>query len=122
MSADTIVVNDIKQLKILNDELKNLGKRMAQMRQAKKVIEDRLVAYFERTNRTGAKTSDVTVLTKEKVKTGRKSQEEKKDEVMQLLAGCGIQNTNEMWEKITTAMRGEQEIKTAVVIKPAKKK
>jgi hypothetical protein len=122
MSADTIVVSDIKQLKILNDELRNLGKRMAQMREAKKVIEARLVAYFERTKRTGAKTSEVTVLTKEKVKTGRKSQDEKKDEIMQLLAGCGIQNTHEMYEKITDAMRGEKEVTTAVVIKPTKKK
>ncbi len=122
MSQDSVVVADIKQLKILSDEIRKLSKRLHEMRQAKKVIETRVVNYFEKTQKTGAKTSEMLVLTKQKFQTTRKKEDEKREDVISLLAGAGIQNVNEMYEKLTDAMKGEQRIQTAVVLKENNKK
>ena len=122
MSGDSVVVADIKQLKILSDEIKKLSKRLHEMRQAKKNIEVRVISYFEKTQKTGAKTSDMLVLTKQKFQTARKPEEEKREEVFNLLAGAGIQNVHEMYDRLTSAMKGEQKVQTAVVLKENNKK
>ena len=122
MSGDSVVVADIKQLKILSDEIKKLSKRLHEMRQAKKNIEARVISYFEKTQKTGAKTSDMLVLTKQKFQTARKPEEEKREEVFNLLAGAGIQNVHEMYDRLTSAMKGEQKVQTAVVLKENNKK
>jgi|LauGreDrversion4_2_1035121.scaffolds.fasta_scaffold127023_3 hypothetical protein len=122
MSQDAIIVEQMKQLKILTNHIKAAQSQIKKMKTAKAQIEDRIMNYLNSTNRSGAKTNDLLILTKEKTTRGKKKKDEKEQDVIQVLQSAGIRNADETYQQIIQALQGEQHKSTTLVIKEPNKK
>ena len=122
MSQDAVVVEQMRQLKILTGHIKAAQSQIKKMKQAKAQLEDRIMNYLNATNRSGAKTNDLLILTKEKTTRGKKKKDEKEQDVIQVLQQAGIQNADQTYQQIVQALQGEQHKSTTLVIKEPNKK
>ena len=120
MSGESQIVSELNQLRNINKEIKRIGVVLKELRDKKAVIEERVLKYLEKTKRTGAKTLDIEVEAKEKVKRPSKSKTEKQQDVSEVLRKVGIRDTESTYAAILDAMKGEETVKPTLVIKEKK--
>lgn len=120
MSGESQIASELNQLRNVNKEIKRVSGILKELREKKTTIEERVLNYLQKTNRTGAKTLDMVVETKERVKRPTKSKEEKHQDVTEVLRSAGIRDAENTYQAIVEAMKGEETRKQALVIKEKK--
>ena len=121
MSGDSQIVAELSQLKEIEKELKRLSGLSRELKKKKEVIETRVLTYLNKTKRDGVKTQDIMVLSKEKVSRPSKPKDEKEKDVQQILQRVGVRNTEQAYQEIMEAMKGEERRKQGLVLKQPKK-
>jgi hypothetical protein len=117
MSGDSQIVSELNQLKEIDKELKRLSGLSRELKKKKTIIEGRVLAYLQKTKRDGVKTQDIVVLAKEKISRPTKPKEIKEQDVQAVLHRAGVQNTEQAYQEILEAMKGEELKKQALVLK-----
>ena len=110
----------LKQLES-NCKKTNNKKNGRELKKKKEVIETRVLTYLNKTKRDGVKTQDIMVLSKEKVSRPSKPRDEKEKDVQQILQRVGVRNTEQAYQEIIEAMKGEERRKQGLVLKQPKK-
>lgn len=122
MSQDAMIVEQMRQLNVLITHIKNTQTQLKKMKEAKSQLEERIMKYLNQTNRSGAKTNDLLILTKEKTVRNRKKKDEKEHDVLNVLQQAGVKDAENTYNQILSALKGDEHKSTTLVVKDPKKK
>ena len=120
MSSDSTTVSDINQLKTINKEIKRVSDILKDLRSKKGVLEQKIITYLNKTNKSGAKTQNLIVLSKEKISRPTKSKTQKEQDIVKLLENNGIKNASETYKEIINTMKGDEKKTQSLIFKEKK--
>jgi hypothetical protein len=114
------IVSDMKELKIINNEMKRCNVILKQLRERKKKIENNILNYLENNEKPGVKYEDLIAVKKDKKQRERKSQTEKKEEAIRLLENNGIRDAENFYKEFIETIKGKEEIISSLKVKEHK--
>ena len=117
MATATQIRYEMKELKDINTEIKNIAIKLKLLRERKKELEEDIIEYLNRTGQPGIKYEDLIVLAGEKKCRDKKKKEEKELDVLTILEQEGIRDSRTVYNHIVEAMRGEQRLAPSLKIK-----
>jgi len=103
------IVEDVKQLKLLDTEIKRQQNELRKLRNQKKECEKRILDYLETTEQPGLRFRDMTIIAKDSRRRRYKKKSEKEEAGQMILKKHGIYNSKEALEELLSAMRGSPE-------------
>lgn len=111
---------DLKELSNIIEESKRLLDNLNTMRERKKELEQRLIDYLQTTDEVGLKYESFIFIPKDRKIRKRLKKKERDEKAVQVLSDYGVDQAKEAYEKLMDAMKGEEEIISALKISEAK--
>ncbi len=112
----TSIHRDVTELKELDIELKNLRKRMKDLKTQKQGCEQRIIEYLNVNDQPGLRMNGTVIIAKEKNTRRYQKASDKKERGLSVLEKYGIDNSQEALNEILEAMRGSPEITPSLKI------
>jgi hypothetical protein len=103
------IVEDVKQLKLLDIEIKRQQTELRKLRNQKKNCEKRIMDYLETTEQPGLRFQGMTIIAKESNKRRYRKKKDKEEAGEMILRRHGIYNSKEALDELLQAMRGSPE-------------
>lgn len=117
MSAITAVVSEVNTI---NAELKILRKKVQELNQRKKKLEQEIIDFCEEKEQPGLKYKGTTIIAEERERHLYKSKKEKEKDAMEVLESQGIDNPQAVLQQLLEAMKGEAIEEKKIKIKKMK--
>lgn len=114
------ILNDLKELKSITNEIKRLNLKMKELRLNKSEIEDRIIEYLEEEDQVGVKYENMVILARQKTQRRKKKKGEKEQDAAAVLEQFGIENPNEALKQVLDAMKGEEMLVSSLQVKESK--
>jgi hypothetical protein len=107
----------MKELKVIDTEIKRLFIQLKELRIKKKQIEEQIIQYLEDKDQPGLKYEDLLVLSAKSKRRERKTKEDKESDILQILEQKGIRNSRETYSEIMDALKGREMVTPVLKIK-----
>ncbi len=111
------ILNDLKELKSITNEIKRISIRLKELRLNKSEIEDRVMEYLDQEDQVGVKFENMVILARQKTKRVKKAKKDKDSDAAAILESYGIENPKEALKQIMDSMKGEEEIVSSLQVK-----
>ncbi len=111
------IQNNMKELKVIDTEIKRLFTQLKELRIKKKQIEEQIIQYLEDKDQPGLKYEDLLVLSAKSKRRERKTKEDKESDILQILEQKGIRNSRETYSEIMDALKGREMVTPVLKIK-----
>lgn len=105
MTANTI--SDMKELRNITKELKDMGQKMRALRVREKELKSNILTYLQNTNQPGVRFDELVVMQDEKFSHLKKNKKEREECIIQTLEQAGISDSKAVYDSIQNASKGE---------------
>lgn len=111
------ISEDMKELHSITNELKRVNTEAKKLRERKKEIEVKILAYLQEAEQPGLKYHELIVLKHETKTHTRVKKTDKETAAIQILEEAGVNNPKEVYASILESSVGEEIIKPKLKIK-----
>jgi hypothetical protein len=101
------IKNDVKELNLLNTEIKRLSVNTKNLKNQAKEVEKRIISYLNSKEQHGVKYSGTAVIVENKLRRQGKKKTERENDAIRILTNNGVHNANSVLEELLEARRGD---------------
>ena len=119
--AKSYIKSLIHELNGINTEIKTLKSRVKSLNSRKKTVEKDILEFLEKNEQPGVKLNNLAFYQEKKIKRKVKNKSDKRNDCLAVLTNLGIENSQEAYNSILSAMRGGVEEQNSLRIKKLKR-
>lgn len=112
----------INERESIEAEIKRNNDKNKKLRERSKVVDKQITSYLESKEQEGVKYKGKSFVVEKTMSRRRKLKKDKEEETMRLLAGMGVHDTRNAYNKIMDAQKGDEVETTKLRVKNNKKK
>lgn len=111
------IAETMKELKDIVSAIKTMNSQIKELRERKKVLEEKVLSYLEDTNNPGIKYKELVVIKNESITHAKKKKKEREESIINILQQQGIQDPKKVYAEILASSLGEEKQTTKLRVK-----
>lgn len=117
------IKGNVTELQEIDIEIKRLSQSLKQLRERKKLLEKKIIAFLDSNDQPGVKYNNVALVIEEKNKCVRKKPDQKKQDCIDILKKYGLnKNADELMVELSFAMKGYSKKEKKIKMRKIKQK